>query len=158
MPGGTTPRAPSRPVSTPRPGSWTSDASSTPAPGPPPPPGARASDWPRAHRVGNTFGAFARTWRAARHDLRPTTRASYATAITPHLEPLFGATPLTEITTLAVRKWFATYGDLDLDLDAGALRVRQGAIRIKGALVAGPPKTAAAVRDVAMPALVVIAI
>lgn len=197
-----------------------------------------------AHRVGNTFGAFARTWLAARHDLRPTTRASYTTAITRHLEPVFGATPLTEITTLAVREWFATYGDRtptarahayqvlsailsqaeddelirrnpcriraggrttvlrepevltlpelmalaqamppqhraltlvcglcglrfgeavalrrrDLDLDAGVLRVRQGAIRIKGALVAGPPKTAAAVRDVAMPALVVTAI
>lgn len=46
----------------------------------------------------------------------------------------------------------------DLDLDAGVLRARQGAIRVKGALVAGPPKMAAAVRDVAMPALVVTAI
>ena len=40
---------------------------------------------------------------------------------------------------------------LDLDLDAGVVRVRQAVVRLKGQLIIQPPKTAAGVRDVAIP-------
>lgn len=39
----------------------------------------------------------------------------------------------------------------DLDLAAGVVRVRQGIVRLKGQLIIQPPKTAAGVRDVAIP-------
>lgn len=194
-----------------------------------------------AHRVSNTFPAYADGWFGGRHDLRPTTRASYYTAIERHLKPAFGELPLSEITTATVRVWFNSYGnrtptarahayqvlssimsqaeddDLihrnpcrirgggrvkvnrepevltltelialtdampprhqaltlicglcglrfgeatalrrrDVDLARGLLQVRQGAFRVSGAKLVGPPKTAAAVRDVAMPTVAV---
>lgn len=39
----------------------------------------------------------------------------------------------------------------DLDLDAGVVRVRQAVVRLKGQLILQAPKTAAGVRDVAIP-------
>lgn len=39
----------------------------------------------------------------------------------------------------------------DLDLDAGVVQVRQAVVRLKGRLIIQPPKTAAGVRDVAIP-------
>lgn len=75
-------------------------------------PAARAAqakaveDARRAH----TFAVYARGWLAGRHDLRPTTRASYTTALERHLIPTFGDTPLHEITPVMVRSWFQSYG------------------------------------------------
>lgn len=43
----------------------------------------------------------------------------------------------------------------DIHLDAGVVQVRQGVVRVSGVMMAGPPKTAATVRDVAMPAIVI---
>src|SRR5699024_12440108 len=51
------------------------------------------------------------SWLAGRHDLRGSTRASYTTALERHLIPAFGPLPLDEITTSAIRTWFASYGE-----------------------------------------------
>lgn len=56
-----------------------------------------------------TFERYATEWLAGRHDLRPTTRASYQTAIDRHLVPAFGPLPLDGVTVAAVRAWFASY-------------------------------------------------
>lgn len=64
-----------------------------------------------AERRSNVFATYARGWLAGRHDLRPTTRASYRTAIERHLVPTFGDTPIDEITPSMVRSWFTSYGD-----------------------------------------------
>ncbi len=76
------------------------------------PPEARrqASDDAEHARRANTFEVYARAWLAGRHDLRPTTRASYTTALYRHLLRVFGATPLNEITVGMVRSWFQAYG------------------------------------------------
>lgn len=58
-----------------------------------------------------TFERYATDWLAGRHDLRPTTRESYATALRRHLVPAFGHLPLDGVTVAAVRSWFASYGD-----------------------------------------------
>lgn len=204
-------------------------------------PGERDAERRRAEarRLSNTFPAYVDAWFTGRHDLRPTTRASYQTAIELHLKPAFGDLPLSEITTAAVRVWFNSYGTRtptarahayqvlssimsqavddelihrnpcrirgggrvvvnrepevltltelialaeampprhqaltlisglcglrfgeaaglrrrDVDLARGLLQVRQGAIRVPGEKLLGPPKTAAAVRDVAMPSV-----
>lgn len=63
-----------------------------------------------AQRKDRGFVGYARAWLEARHDLRPTTRASYTTALERHLIPAFGETPLHEIDAAAVRTWFAPYG------------------------------------------------
>lgn len=195
-------------------------------------------------RAANTFGTFASSWFDGRHDLRPSTRASYTTALDRHLIPTFGDLPLDQITTKHVRAWFNSYGDRtptarahayqvlttimgqaedediitrspcrirsggrspvkreaevltlvellaladamprkhraltllcglcglrfgeaaalrrrDLDLDAGTLTVARTAVRAGGTKQAGPPKTAASARTVAMPAVVVTAL
>jgi len=43
----------------------------------------------------------------------------------------------------------------DVDLSGGVIHVRQGAVRVPGKKLVGPPKTVAVVRDVAMPGVVV---
>lgn len=63
-----------------------------------------------ADRRNNTFAPYARAWLDARHDLRPTTRASYRTALDRHLVPTFGDTPVDEISIVMVRAWFGSYG------------------------------------------------
>lgn len=77
------------------------------------PPEARRQAVQEAERArrANTFDAFARGWLEGRHDLRPTTRASYSTALDRHLLPAFGVTPMDEITTKMVRAWFQSFGD-----------------------------------------------
>lgn len=61
-------------------------------------------------RLTNTFAVYARTWLDGRHDLRPSTRASYRTALGRHLLPAFGPLPLADISAIRVRTWFAGYG------------------------------------------------
>ena len=63
-----------------------------------------------AMRQARGFDVYARAWLKARHDLRPTTRASYASALERHLIPAFGSTPIDEIDAEAVRAWFNGYG------------------------------------------------
>lgn len=62
-------------------------------------------------REDNTFANYARGWLSGRHELRPSTRESYTTALNRHLIPHFGDMPLTEITVKQVRAWFNSYGD-----------------------------------------------
>ncbi len=192
-------------------------------------------------RQTNLFADYSRRWLDSKHDLRPSTRTSYRTAIEAHLIPAFGDTPLHEITAADVRRWFQTYGHRtptarahayavlssimgqalddeeivrnpcrikkggradvrrepealtlpellaladampgqhraltlvcglcglrfgeavalrrrDVDLAKGVLTVSRTAVRANGKKVAGPPKTAAGRRTVAMPTLVV---
>lgn len=61
-------------------------------------------------RLMNTFEVYAHTWLDGRHDLRPSTRASYRTALSRHLIPFFGHLPLADISPGRVRTWFASYG------------------------------------------------
>lgn len=70
--------------------------------------GARRAE---ERRRGSTLSGFARGWLDGRHDLRPTTRASYESALCNHLIPVFGPMPLDEILSADVRAWFASYGD-----------------------------------------------
>lgn len=77
----------------------------------PPAERAKAAAAAEAERRANIFAAYARGWLAGRHDLRPTTRASYRTALERHLIPTFGQTPLHEVTPSMVRSWFQSYGD-----------------------------------------------
>lgn len=76
-------------------------------------PRARAEAHLRAAeaRRQESFGLYARAWFDGRHDLRPTTRASYESALRNHLLPAFGDSLVSEITTAGVRAWFASYGD-----------------------------------------------
>ena len=61
-------------------------------------------------RRGRTFSVYAEQWLAARVTstgaaLRPSTRAGYRNSLDVHILPRFGALPLDEITTAAVRQW-----------------------------------------------------
>jgi len=76
----------------------------------PPTSRAAAQRWAEAQRRANTFAPYARAWLDARHDLRPTTRASYRTALNRHLVPTFGDNPVHEISIVMVRAWFGSYG------------------------------------------------
>lgn len=76
-----------------------------------------------------TFVRYANDWLAGRHDLRPTTRASYRTAIDRHLVPAFGPVPLDGITVAAVRAWFASYGDRTPTARAHAYQVLSTVMR-----------------------------
>lgn len=80
-------------------GSWTS-------------PAARLTLSLRAEeaRRARVFEDYARAWLAGRHDLRPATIDSYRSALSRHLLPAFGRTPIDEITTEMVRAWYASYG------------------------------------------------
>lgn len=61
-------------------------------------------------RKGRSFTTYARAWLDGQQHLRPTTRASYTTSLERHLIPAFGATPIDEITTEAIRAWHQSYG------------------------------------------------
>lgn len=84
--------------------------------------GRRAQDARRA----NVFRHYATAWLDGRHDLRPTTRTSYQTALDRHLLPAFGETPVDEVTTEAVRSWFAGYGSKTPTARAHAYAVLSG--------------------------------
>ncbi|MDQ3527473.1 MAG: site-specific integrase [Actinomycetota bacterium] len=95
------------------------------------PPEARrqaAQEAERARRA-NTFEAYARAWLTGRHDLRPTTRASYTTALERNLLPAFGPTPMEEITTNMVRAWFQSYGERTPTARAHAYQVLASIMR-----------------------------
>jgi integrase len=62
-------------------------------------------------RRSRVFATYAQDWLDARHDLRPSTRRSYQTALDRHLVPWFGDMPIDEVTVQDVRAWFASYGD-----------------------------------------------
>ena len=66
-----------------------------------------AGTWvdPRKGRI--TFGSYADEWIAGRHDLAMRTRNDYEDLLRLHLNPAFGATPLADISVLAVRRWWA---------------------------------------------------
>ena len=63
-----------------------------------------------AARRARMFADYARAWLDGLHDIRPTTRASYASSLERHLIPAFGDIPVDEIGTEQVREWFASYG------------------------------------------------
>jgi len=77
------------------------------------PPKVRAEVAQRAEaaRRSRVFGRYAQDWLEGRHDLRPSTRRSYQTALDRHLVPWFGDSPIDEITVNDVRAWFASYGE-----------------------------------------------
>lgn len=79
-----------------------------------------------AARIGNVFRAYAGSWLDGRHDLRPTTRASYTTALNRHLLPTFGEIPIDEITTAIIRAWFNAYGKRTPTARAHAYQVLYG--------------------------------
>jgi len=60
---------------------------------------------PREGRI--TFGRYADEWIAGRHDLAMRTRNDYEDLLRLHLKPAFGATPLADISVLAVRRWWS---------------------------------------------------
>lgn len=60
---------------------------------------------PRAGRI--AFRTYAQEWVAGRHDLAMRTRHDYEDLLRLHLVPAFGATPLADISVLAVRRWWA---------------------------------------------------
>lgn len=62
-------------------------------------------------RLARVFEDYARAWLQGRHDLRPATIDSYRRALSRHLVPAFGRTPIDEITIEMVRTWYASYGD-----------------------------------------------
>lgn len=72
----------------------------------------RAASKAEERRRARTFSAYSHDWLAGRHDLRPTTRMSYETALRRHLVPWFGTMPLDEIHLDDVRAWFASYGEI----------------------------------------------
>jgi integrase len=66
------------------------------------PPKVRAEVAQRAEaaRRSRVFGRYAQDWLEGRHDLRPSTRRSYQTALDRHLVPWFGDSPIDEITVI----------------------------------------------------------
>jgi integrase len=57
-------------------------------------------------RLGKTtFAVWAERWEASTLNLRPSTRALYATLLRLHILPTFGSYPLTSIDVMAVRTW-----------------------------------------------------
>lgn len=76
------------------------------------PPKVRAEVAKRAEvdRRSRVFARYAQDWLEGRHDLRPSTRRSYQTALDRHLVPWFGETLVDEVTVSDVRAWFASYG------------------------------------------------
>lgn len=74
------------------------------------------------------------------------------------LEAIAEAMPERLRLAVLLGSWCALrYGEVaelrraDVDTDRGVIKVRRGAVWLKGRTVAGPPKTAAGVRDVAYP-------
>jgi integrase len=72
---------------------------------------AEVAERAEVDRRSRIFARYAQEWLDGRHDLRPSTRRSYQTALDRHLVPWFGETPLDEVTVQDVRAWFASYGD-----------------------------------------------
>jgi hypothetical protein len=77
------------------------------------PPPARLMALRRAEeaRRARIFEDYAHAWLAGRHDLHPATIDSYNSALSRHLVPAFGTTPIDEITIEMVRAWHASYGE-----------------------------------------------
>lgn len=89
------------------------------------------------------FETYATAWLASRHDLRPTTKASYETSLQHHLIPAFGSTPITDIDTEAVRAWFQGYGNRTPTARAHAfavLKVILGQAEDDGLIVRNPAR------------------
>jgi hypothetical protein len=88
-------------------------------------PAARRDALKRAEeaRLARVFEDYARAWLDSRHDVRPSTRASYSASLTHHLVPWFGRTPVDEITSDDVRAWYASYGNRTLTARAHAYAV-----------------------------------
>ncbi|MCA1783494.1 MAG: tyrosine-type recombinase/integrase [Dermatophilaceae bacterium] len=61
-------------------------------------------------RLTNTFELYSQMWLEGRHDIRPSTRASYRSALRRHLVPAFGPLPIEDLSPALVRAWFASYG------------------------------------------------
>lgn len=76
-----------------------------------------------------TFEQYARAWLDGRHDLRPSTRTAYTTALTKHLIPAFGPLPIEAVSVAAVRSWFAGYGDRTPTARAHAYQVLSSIMR-----------------------------
>ncbi len=76
-----------------------------------------------------TFEDYARAWLDGRHDLRPSTRTSYTTALNKHLIPAFGPLPLEAVTVATVRAWFGSYGDRTPTARAHAYQVLSSIMR-----------------------------
>jgi len=76
-------------------------------------PAARRDALKRAEeaRLARVFEDYAHAWLDSRHDVRPSTRASYSASLTHHLVPWFGRTPVDDITSDDVRAWYASYGN-----------------------------------------------
>lgn len=66
------------------------------------------SDWvdPAAGKV--TYGAWAETWLAGLHSIKPKTRAGYESLLRSRVVPEFGQTELRRISTASVRSWVAS--------------------------------------------------
>lgn len=189
-----------------------------------------------ARRAPTTFGEYAESW-LRRRDLKPRTRALYASILARHILPTFAGAPLASIKPRDVAEWHADldpthptgrahayallrtilagavsedeittnparirgagmtrrartvrpaslaeletiattmppryralvmvsawcalrFGEAaelrrqDVDLKAGVLRIRRAVVRVDGAALVGSPKSAAGVRDVAIP-------
>ncbi len=65
----------------------------------------------RATRDALAFDVYARTWLNRQHHVRPTTLASYRTAIERHLSPAFGNRRIDELRPVDVETWYASFGD-----------------------------------------------
>lgn len=65
----------------------------------------RAGTWSIGDQVHGTFEQYADDWLEDR-DLKPSTRAHYATIIEQQLKPAFGSKPLAAITVASVRTWY----------------------------------------------------
>lgn len=84
------------------------------------------------------------------HEVKPLSLAE--------LEALVAAMPQERRLMVLLAAWCALrFGELaelrrkDIDLRAGAIRVRRGVVRVDGKTIVGPPKTDAGIRDVSIP-------
>ena len=93
------------------------------------PPEDRRRDAVVAAANRRTFEQYARAWLDGRHDLRPSTRTAYTTALSKHLIPAFGPLPIEAVTVAAVRSWFASYGDRTPTARAHAYQVMSSIMR-----------------------------
>jgi integrase len=85
-------------------------------------------------------------------------RRAIEPATLPQLEAITEAMPERLRLAVLLGSWCALrYGEMaelrrsEIDLDRGVLKVRRGAVWLKGKTVSGPPKTPAGARDVAQP-------
>lgn len=121
----------------------------------------------RVRRATEAFGPNAEEWLAHR-ELKPRTRSLYRRQLDRFLLPAFGEVSLRDITPAAMPDrlralvllgaWCGLrFGELtelrrgDVDLRLGVVRVRRGVVRVDGKVTVGSPKSAAGIRDVAIP-------